>query len=182
VTGLSLRRDILDGREADTRARDRIAHNIDAQLAAAPLMRVVGARLLTRSLARSARSTESAIAVELHYRRTTLRSLIHRAGGASIHRFRDELALARLAAIVEHSRIAWPFAAEILGAPRTGTLLAMVLRRTGLPGGLWRKRATAHSQMQAFIQFLISNAEAWAALPLPAPRSCAKLTENTDAK
>ncbi|MFI5244616.1 MAG: hypothetical protein ACHQQR_05270 [Gemmatimonadales bacterium] len=161
------RREFLDAHAADVRARDRIAQTLDTLLAEAPLMRFVGARLLTRSLARSAHSTATAIASEIHVPRGTLQSQILRSGGASIKRFRQELVLARLAAIVERSRLPWPIAAEILGAPRTERLLGIVRANSKLPPGLWRQRVTWEVQLRKLQHFLNANARAWSTLPNP---------------
>jgi hypothetical protein len=162
------RAELVEARAADIRARDRIAVAIDELLPGAPLMRMIGARLLVRPLSRSSSSTAVAIAREFHVNNRTLRSRIQRAGGSSIKLFRQEIIMARLAAIVECSRIAWPFAAEILGAPRTHQLLGIVRRRGNLPPGLWRKRVTADAQLQRLQLFLAANAAAWSELPPPA--------------
>jgi AraC-like DNA-binding protein len=173
------RRDVLEAREADSRARDRIARAIDQLLAEAPFMRFVGARLLTRPLARSSRSTAQAIAAELRLHRSTLQRRIRSTGGESLKRFRDELFLVRLAGIMEHSRIPWPCAAEVLGAPRAEPLFAIIRSRAELPPGLWRQRVTANAQLFAFMRFLAANAPAWATLPAP-PRRLGPTSKQVD--
>lgn len=94
-------------RAADALARDRIAIAMDELLAAAPVMRTIGTRLLMRPVSRGARCTAEAIARELRIPERTLGSRIYRAGGASIRRFRGEIILTRLAAIVEPEHVAW---------------------------------------------------------------------------
>jgi hypothetical protein len=143
---------------ADRRAGDRLAAALDEPQPGAPLMCTVGARLLTRAVANSDHSTAIAIASELQLKVQTLTSWIQRAGGVSIRQFRRERIVARLAAIAEEPGVPWPIAAEILGAPRTHTVLSIVRSTTNLPAGLWRARIRAESQLQHFRSFLRSNA------------------------
>jgi hypothetical protein len=153
--------------QADRRAGDRIAVAMDELLIDARLMRRVGARLLTRGVSRSAGSTCVAIAHELGSGANALSTRIYRAGGASIRCFRREIILARLAAIVEQPRIPWPIAAEVLGAPRTQTLLGLVRQQTGMSPGLWRESASGAAQLTLFRSFLVMNAVAWSAVVPP---------------
>jgi hypothetical protein len=158
-------------RAADRRARDRLAAAIDELLPSAPLMRTIGARLLTRAVARSDGSTVAAIAGELQLNAQTLTSWIRRAGGASIRQFRSELIVVRLAALLEEPGLPWPLLAELLGIPRTHSLLELVHSCTNLPAGLWRERIRAEWQLERFRRFLRANAAAWSRLPAPHAQS-----------
>lgn len=166
ATGAS-RRALEAARAADRRARDRLAAALDELLPHAPLMRTVGARLLTREVARSEGSTVAAIAAELRLPVQTLDSLIRRAGGASIRQFRRELIVARLAALVEGPGLTWSVITELLGIPRTHSLLDLVRGSTNLPAPLWRARIHAEWQLERFRRFIASNASAWSRLPPP---------------
>ena len=164
------RRALHDARAADGLARDHLAAAIDELLPHAPLMRSVGARLLTRAIARSDGSTCVAIAHELGSGANALSTRIYRAGGASIRQLRREMIVTRLAAILEDPGLPWPLVAEVLGVPRTGTLLDLVRNGTNLPAGLWRERIRFASQLEQFRHFLRANADAWSRLPLPGAR------------
>ena len=164
------RRALHDARAADGLARDHLAAAIDELLPHAPLMRSVGARLLTRAIARSDGANVVAIARELGSGANALSTRIYRAGGASIRQLRREMIVTRLAAIVEEPGLPWPLVAELLGVPRTGTLLDLVRNGTNLPVGLWRERIRFASQLEHFRRFLTANAVAWATLPLPGAR------------
>jgi hypothetical protein len=106
-------------------------------------MRTAGARLLTRAVARSDRSTAIAIASQLQLKVQTLTSWIQRSGGASIRQIRRELIVARLAALVEDPALSWPVITRLLGIPRTHSLLDLVHRWTNLPASLWREPVRA---------------------------------------
>jgi hypothetical protein len=164
------RRALHDARAADGLARDHLAAAIDELLPHAPLMRSIGARLLTRAIARSDGSTVVAIAAAVRMPMNALSTRIYRAGGASIRQLRREMIVTRLAAMVEDPRLPWPLLAEVLGVPRTGTLLDLVRNGTNLPVGLWRERIRFASQLEQFRRFLTANAGAWATLPLPGAR------------
>ena len=84
----------------------------------------------------------------------TLTSRIQRAGGASIRQFRRQIILVRLAAIVEDPGVPWSQLAELLGVPRTHTLITLVRSCTNLPAGLWRERIRGEWQFQRFRAFL----------------------------
>lgn len=154
-------------RAADRRACDQLAAALDELLSHAPLVRTIGSRLLTREISRSADSTAVSIAGELGMNVRTLNSRIERAGGASIRQLRRELIVARLAALVEDPALPWSVITELLGVPRTHTILGLVDSGTNLPAPLWRERIRAEWQLERCRRFLAANAAAWSRLPPP---------------
>lgn len=165
------RRALDEARAADGRARDHLAAALDELLPGAPLMRTVGARLLTRAVAKSDGANVVAIARELGSEANALSTRIYRAGGASIRELRREMIVTRLAAIVEDPGLPWPLVAELLGVPRAQTLLDLIRSGTNLPAGLWRERIRFAAQLEQFRRFLRANAAAWSRLPRPGARA-----------
>jgi hypothetical protein len=152
-------------RAADVRARDAIAGVLDECLVSAPMIRTIGAKLLTRSLACGVGTGSSVIAGELQMSVGALTMMITRAGGASIAALRREMILVRLAAMFEDRVLPWRTALDVLGAPDIDAPVRIIQRETDLSPGVWRRGITFDRQFARFRNFVIQNAGPWARIP-----------------
>jgi len=125
-------------------------------------MRRVSMFILTRSLARSGRSTAAAIAEDVHLPYNSLASRIQRAGGDRILALRDEMILTRLAYCFRDPLLAWQMVADLLEVRTHRALLRVVRRARSTSPQLWRSRVTPEGEIRLFTSFLMRNAEPWA--------------------
>jgi AraC-like DNA-binding protein len=159
-------------RSADGQARDTIARLLDAHLSKAPAVRMISARMLTRSLGRAAGNSARDIAADLGITEKGLFSRFKRAGGAGIVELRDEIVLTRLSFCFHYPAISWGIVAEAMGVRSPETLKRVVRRARHRSPGEWRSRASAAEQLLTLEMFLSANSTKWSRVKSGAAHHC----------